>query len=83
MGIRHSALREPPQTDGSGTRSGRLSSLPSSRWLVSELRSELPDDRKRRIHRRQETHALALVLLGVAIGIGALWIYAKLRYIAG
>ena len=49
---------------------------------VNELRSELLDERERRIERRQEATGLVLVFLGIAIGIGGLWIYAKFRSIA-
>ena len=49
---------------------------------VNELRSDLLDEREQRIDRRQEANGLVLVFLGIAIGIGGLWIYAKLRFIA-
>ena len=49
---------------------------------VNELRSDLLDERERRIERRQEANGLVLVFLGIAIGIGGLWAYAKFRSIA-
>ena len=49
---------------------------------VNELRSDLLDERERWIERRQEATGLVLVFLGIAIGIGGLWIYAKFRSIA-
>ena len=49
---------------------------------VNELRSDLLDERERRIERRQEANGLVLVFLGIAIGIGGLWTYAKFRSIA-
>lgn len=49
---------------------------------VNDLRSELLDERERRIARWQEANAFVLVLLGIAIGIGGLWAYAKFRSIA-
>ena len=49
---------------------------------VNELRSDLLDERERRIERRQEANTLVLVFLGIAIGIGGLWAYAKFRSIA-
>ena len=44
---------------------------------VNELRSDLLDERERRIERRQEANGLVLVFLGIAIGIGGLWTYAN------
>ena len=49
---------------------------------VNELRSDLLDERERRIDRRQEANGFVLVFLGIAIGIGGLWAYAKFRSIA-
>ena len=49
---------------------------------VSELRSDLLDERERRIERWQEANAFVLVLLGMAIGVGGIWTYAKFRSIA-
>ncbi len=49
---------------------------------VNDLRGELLDERERRIKRWQEANGFVLVLLGVAIGIGGLWTYAKFRSIA-
>ena len=49
---------------------------------VNDLRGELLDERERWIERWQEANGFALVLLGVAIGIGGLWTYAKFRSIA-
>ncbi len=49
---------------------------------VNELRSDLLDERERRIERRQEANGLVLVFLGIAIGIGGLWACAKFRSIA-
>ena len=49
---------------------------------VNDLRSELLDERERRIERWQEANGFVLVFLGVAIGIGGLWASAKFRSIA-
>ena len=49
---------------------------------VNDLRSELLDERERRIERWQEANGFVLVFLGVAIGIGGPWAYAKFRSIA-
>ena len=49
---------------------------------VNELRSDLLDERERRINRRREANAFVLVFLGIAIGVGGLWTYAKFRSIA-
>ena len=50
---------------------------------VNDLRSDLLDERERRIERWQEANGFVLVILGIAIGIGGLWAYAKFRSIAG
>ena len=49
---------------------------------VNEIRSDLLDERERRIDRRQEANGAVLVVLGVLIGIGGLWTYAKFHAIA-
>ena len=49
---------------------------------LNELRSDLLDERERRIERWQEANAFVLVLLGMAIGLGGLWTYAKFQSIA-
>ncbi len=49
---------------------------------VNDLRSDLLDERERRIERWQEANGFVLVFLGIAIGIGGLWAYAKFRSIA-
>ena len=49
---------------------------------VNDLRSDLLDERERRIGRWQEANGFVLVFLGVAIGLGGLWTYAKFRSIA-
>ena len=49
---------------------------------VNELRSDLLDERERRIERWQEANGFVLVFLGIAIGIGGLWGYVKFRSIA-
>ena len=40
------------------------------------------DERERQIERWQEANGFVLVILGIAIGIGGLWAYAKFRSIA-
>ena len=49
---------------------------------VNELRSDFLDERERRIGGQMKANGVALVILGVVIGIGGLWLYAKLRAIA-
>ena len=49
---------------------------------VNELRSDLLDERERRIEPWQEANGFVLVFLAVAIGIGGIWTYAKFRSIA-
>ena len=47
-----------------------------------ELRRDLLDEREKRIVRWQESNGTVLVVLGIAIGIGGIWAYAKFRAIA-
>ena len=49
---------------------------------VNELRSDLLDEREQRIVRWQESNGTVLVVLGIVIGTGGLWAYAKFRAIA-
>ena len=49
---------------------------------VNELRSDLLDERERRIDRLQEANGAVLVVLGLLIGVGGLWAHAKFRSIA-
>ena len=49
---------------------------------VNELRSELLDERERRIERQLEASGAVLVVLGIVIGVGGLWFHARLRAIA-
>ena len=49
---------------------------------MNELRSDLLDEREKRIGRWQESNGAVLMVLGVVIGIGGLWAIAKFRAIA-
>ena len=49
---------------------------------VNALRSNLLDEREKRIVRWQESNGTVLMALGIVIGIGGLWAYAKFRTIA-
>ena len=49
---------------------------------INELRRELLDEREWRIRQHLETNGAVLVVLGIVIGIGGLWFYAKFRAIA-
>ena len=49
---------------------------------ANELRNDLLDEREKRIARWQESNGTVLMVLGVVIGIGGLWAYAKFRTIA-
>ena len=49
---------------------------------VNELRSDLLDERERRIGRLQEANGAVLAVLALVIGVGGLWVYAKFRAIA-
>ena len=60
---------------------GRPATLDLQRQ-VNELRSDLLDERERQIDRQLVVNAAALVLLGIVIGVGGLWFYAKIRAIA-
>ena len=70
-----------PRTDGRRAGPGDAAIVELQRQ-VNELRSDLLDERERRIERRQEANGLVLVFLGIAIGIGGLWACAKFRSIA-
>ena len=64
---------------GAGPASGAVNDLQRQ---LNDLRSDLLDEREKRIVGWQESHGTALVALGIAIGIGGLWAYAKFRAIA-
>ena len=49
---------------------------------VNELRSDLLDEREKRIVRWQAFNSTVLVFFGIVVGIGGLWAYAKFRAIA-
>jgi len=49
---------------------------------INELRSDLLDERERRIGRQLEANGLVLVVLGIVIAVGGLWFYARFRAIA-
>ena len=49
---------------------------------VNELRSDLLDERERRIERQLEASGAVLVVLAIVIGGGGLWFYARFRAIA-
>ena len=49
---------------------------------LNELRSDLLDERERRIGRLLEANGAVLVVLGLLIGVGGLWAYAKFQSIA-
>ena len=70
-----------PRGDGRPAGPGDAAVLELQRQ-VNELRSDLLDERERRIERWQEANGLVLVFFGIAIGIGGLWAYAKFRSIA-
>ena len=49
---------------------------------LNELRSDLLDEREQRIGRNLEANGAVVVVLGIVIGVGGLWFYARFRYIA-
>ena len=49
---------------------------------VNDLRSELLDERERRIDGQLEANGAVLVVLAIVIGAGGLWCYARFRAIA-
>lgn len=49
---------------------------------VNELRSDLLDERERRIGQQMETNGATLVVLGILIGVAGLWFCSKFRAIA-
>ena len=81
------ARAEPAETGAAPSGDGRPADPGSAAVVdlqrqVNDLRSDLLDERERRIGRWQEANGFVLVFLGVAIGIGGLWTYAKFRSIA-
>ena len=49
---------------------------------VNELRSDLLDERERRIGHQMEANGAALVVLGVVVGLTGLWLCSRFRAIA-
>ena len=49
---------------------------------LNELRSDLLDEREQRADRQLEANGAVLVVLGIVIGVGGLWFYARFRAIA-
>lgn len=49
---------------------------------INELRSDILDDRERRLDSRQAVHGAALVVLVIAVGIGTVLAYSRFRAIA-
>ena len=49
---------------------------------LNEFRSDLLDERERRIGRRLEANGAVLIVLGIVIGVGELWFFARFRAIA-
>lgn len=78
-------------TDGTGRSTleiGKSSRLPVERDFdlqrqINDLRSNLLDEREKRIGREQQAPSAVLFIVGIAIGIGGLWAFAKFRAIAG
>ena len=81
-------LMADPDEEGEATRwTGLDASSADAAYLdlqrqVNDLRSDLLDERERRIGRQMEANGVVLVVLGVVIGVGGLWFYAKFRAIA-
>ena len=72
---------EPTPGIGRGTRPADAGYVELQRQLI-ELRSDLLDEREQRIGRQLEANGVVLVVLGIVIGVGGLWIYARFRAIA-
>ena len=49
---------------------------------LNELHSDLLDEREQRIGQKLEANGAVLVVLGIVIGVGGLWFYARVRAIA-
>ena len=77
-----------PDEEGEATRWIGLDAIPADadyldlQRQVNDLRSDLLDEREKRIARQMEANRVVLVLLGVVIGVGGLWFYVKFRAIA-
>lgn len=82
---RASAASDEPAEAGSGT--GRAAGIADVgdvelQRQINDLRSELLDERERRIGSRLEANGALVLVLGVVIGAGGLWFYARLQAIA-
>ena len=74
-------------TDPESAAPGGNSELPGDAAVdlqrqINDLRSDLLDERERRIVRLQEASGFVFAVLAVLIGVGGLWAYAKFRTIA-
>ena len=76
---RDSSPESPPSATGTGLPAETAVDLQRQ---LNDLRSDLLDERERRIERRLEANGAVLVVLAIAIGIGGLWLGARLRAIA-
>lgn len=77
-----------PDEEGKATRRTALDASPADadyldlQRQVNDLRSDFLDERERRIGQQMEANGVVLVILGVVIGVGGLWFYARFRAIA-
>ena len=77
-----------PRDTGPAPLASDLNSSPASAEIVelqrqvNQLRSDLLDERERRISRQMEASSAVLVVLAVVIGVGGLWFCARFRAIA-
>ena len=82
------SARAGPDEEGEATGGTSLDASPADadyldlQRQVNELRSDLLDERERRTGRQMEANGAVLVVLGIVIGIGGLWFYARFRAIA-
>jgi len=72
----------PPVPAPNGRADPDASAIVELQRHVNELRSDLLDERERRIGHLQESNGALLVVLGLLIGIGARWAYVRFRTIA-
>ena len=49
---------------------------------INELRTDLLDERERSIDRQQQANGVLVLVLGMVIGVGGIWTYARFKAIA-
>ncbi len=82
------SARPGPEAADEATRGDGVAARPADPGYVelhrqlNELRSDLLDERERRIGRQLEANGTVLVVLGIVIGVAGLWFYARFHAVA-